>query len=236
MGAVIGVTIAAPILVTFTDFLDFGYTAYHSGAANAYSYPRAKITSLALPYAVAPGGHLNPIFDGQAGYLTLPAVLVAIVGFGGKRGRAGQMFLGSVVVVLVLLWTVSACVALGLMFFRGKSSPKRAGTLAMLATAIVILDAAGTYAVPQLSASTRHAVDLAPVHYPQIHLGTSRFYTLGPIQPNYGSYWAIASINVDDLPVPTTYTSFLTGKLSPAPGTPGARGTKRSFLLTSSLR
>jgi hypothetical protein len=40
-----------------------------------------------------------------------------------------------------------------------------------------------------------------------------RFVTLGPVQPNYGSYFGIASINHNDLPIPRIWTDFVTSKL-----------------------
>ncbi|MFC6705358.1 hypothetical protein [Flexivirga alba] len=96
-----GLAIAAPAITAFVAFIDVGYTAYHGGAANLYSYPRAKVTSLALPYAVGPMG--NAISAGQAGYLTLTAVTVGIVAFFRPRGRRVMLaFLGVLVAVLVL--------------------------------------------------------------------------------------------------------------------------------------
>jgi hypothetical protein len=47
----------------------------------------------------------------------------------------------------------------------------------------------------------------------QGHLGTSRFYTFGAISPNYGSYFGIASINVNDVPEPTLWTHYISTKL-----------------------
>lgn len=318
VAAVAGVAIAAPILISFKEFLDFGNTAYHSGAANAYSYKTRMINSVALPYGVGPMS--NSILKEQAGYVTLPAVLIGLVGAMSTRRRLLQAFLAFVAVVLLLnmfgfmpvkevlnvlpgvrnilvakyglvliefavvicvafgiddlrrsrvnkwavaiavavvtgylahalvfaarrdlftntrwtsamlVWTVGACVVLTGVLLLSRSSARRAGLLAIVATLIVITDAAGTYAVPQLSASPRNPVDLAPVRYLQTHLGTSRFYTLGPISPNYGSYFGIASINANDLPVPKKYSSFLMDNLRPAPGTPGSRGTRRSFI------
>ncbi len=49
----------------------------------------------------------------------------------------------------------------------------------------------------------------------QAHLGTYRFYTLGPIQPNYGSYFGIGQVNVNDLPLPKTWTRYIKADLDP---------------------
>ncbi len=317
LGVVAGVAIAAPALIAFKNFLDFGFTAYHAGSANAGSYPTRQITSLGLPYAVGPAG--NHVLALQAGYVTLSAALIAFVGFVGKRHRALQVILGLITVVLllnmfgfgpakelvnlvpgmrnilvfkyglvliefavvigaafgiddmrrsrvrwwailtagvlaggylvgsfaylhqrdyinhvqwtmlVLTWTVVVCGLIVLLAALTRSKPRGAGLIAILAAAIVVLDAAGTYAVPQLSASSRNAVDLAPVRYLQAHLGTYRFYTLGPISPNYGSYFGIAQLNANDLPVPKKYSTYLTEKLRPADSMLTSEGTRRAF-------
>jgi hypothetical protein len=56
-------------------------------------------------------------------------------------------------------------------------------------------------------------VDTAPVAYLQRHLGGSRFFTLGPFAPNYGSYYALASLNVNDLPIPSAFQHYVSARL-----------------------
>ena len=79
---------------------------------------------------------------------------------------------------------------------------------------VVILDAVLLFAVPQLSAPRAVHTDLAPVAYLRRHLGHQRFYTLGPIQPNYGSYFRVASLRLDDFP-PSNYARFVHTRLDP---------------------
>jgi hypothetical protein len=73
----------------------------------------------------------------------------------------------------------------------------------------VALEAAALFAVPSLSAPRPAPSDMALVQFLQRHLGLSRFATLGPIQPNFGSLFGLAEINVNDLPVPKDFTSFI---------------------------
>jgi hypothetical protein len=47
------------------------------------------------------------------------------------------------------------------------------------------------------------------------NLGLGRFFSLGPIQPNYGSYFGISSVNDNNLPVPKTWQVYLQAKLIP---------------------
>lgn len=302
-GGMLGVVLAAPAVVAFVDFLQFGFSAYHSGAANAFTYRHSQVTSLALPYGVGPMG--NAISHGQAGYLTLTAVLAGVVGLLGRRRRGVRVFLGLSVALLVLnmfgvppvhqvfnatpgvrnilvakyglvliefavavcaaygiddlrnarvrrravvvggvlvgvycigalgyaghrgllvhpRWTlvvtagtVLVCAALGALLEGGRSRPDRAGVLAALAATVVVGFGAGTYAVPQLSASPPHSLDLGPVHYLQRNLGTWRFYSLGPIEADYGSYWHLAQFNADDLPVASKYATLVSSQVRP---------------------
>lgn len=53
------------------------------------------------------------------------------------------------------------------------------------------------------------------VRFLQRHLGMQRFATLGPISPNYGTYFGIAQVNHNDLPVPASWTTYVRRHLDP---------------------
>jgi hypothetical protein len=82
-----------------------------------------------------------------------------------------------------------------------------------LLAALLALDALALFAVPELSAPRAVQVDLAPVAYLKRHLGTSRFFTLGPLQPNYGSYFGLRSLNINDLPIPSVFENYVHARL-----------------------
>jgi hypothetical protein len=82
-----------------------------------------------------------------------------------------------------------------------------------LAALLVAGDAVVLFALPQASAPRHVRLDLAPVRYLQRHLGDERFFTLGPLQPNYGSYFGISELNVNELPVPQTFADYVHGRL-----------------------
>ena len=84
---------------------------------------------------------------------------------------------------------------------------------ALLASALVAGDALVLFALPQASAPRRVRLDLAPVAFLQRHLGTARFFTLGPLQPDYGSYFGLAQLNVNDAIVPTVFARYVHGRL-----------------------
>ncbi|HWE08256.1 MAG TPA: YfhO family protein [Solirubrobacteraceae bacterium] len=85
---------------------------------------------------------------------------------------------------------------------------------AILLALVVAGDALALFVVPEFSAPRADRVDLAPVVYLQRHLGTSRFFTLGPIAPNYGSYFGLATLNINDFP-PTAYAGYVHARLDP---------------------
>jgi hypothetical protein len=90
---------------------------------------------------------------------------------------------------------------------------RRIGALAL--TGVMILDACAMFAVHELSAPRSVRVDTAPVSYLQRHLGEQRFFTLGPIAPNYAGYWGLASLNDIDLPLPKSWTRYINARLDP---------------------
>ncbi len=101
-------------------------------------------------------------------------------------------------------------IALGAVAAGLMRNPRRR---AVLLVAVVCVDALALFVAPELSAPRSVNTDLAPAAYLQRHLGTSRFFTLGPLQPNYGSYFAIAQLNANDLPVPSAFEHFVRARL-----------------------
>lgn len=98
---------------------------------------------------------------------------------------------------------------------------------AALLALVVAVDAVALFAVPQFSAPRSARPDLAPVAYLRRHLGEARFFTLGPIAPDYGSYFALASLGVDDFP-PQRYARFVHARLDPWATFIGFRSATRS--------
>ncbi|MGZ4771314.1 MAG: hypothetical protein ACXV3B_01405 [Ilumatobacteraceae bacterium] len=74
---------------------------------------------------------------------------------------------------------------------------------------LVAVEAALLFMLPQLSTDRMSPVDTAPVEFLRSNLGLQRFYTFGPISPNYGSYFGIASINLNDIPMPKAWSDYI---------------------------
>jgi hypothetical protein len=121
-------------------------------------------------------------------------------GFSRHPYLAGSAAWGAVVVLAV------ACAAV-------VRDPRARAALAAL---LVAGDSLVLFALPHASAPRNVRLDLEPVRFLQRHLGTSRFFTLGPLQPNYGSYFGIGSLNVNDVPVPSAYTTYVHARLDAA--------------------
>jgi hypothetical protein len=116
--------------------------------------------------------------------------------------------------VLLAVFAVGLVVAGGiLMYTRGSGRGRRVGLV--LVAGAVILEAAVLFAAPLLSTPRPPPTDTALVQYLQGHLGLARFTTLGPISPNFGSYFGLSEINVNDLPVPKAFTTYVQKSLDP---------------------
>ena len=89
-----------------------------------------------------------------------------------------------------VIWAAVVVAAGGLAAILPSSRPRR-----LLAVAAVCVDALAMSVLPQLSAPRRISIDTAPVAFLQRNLGLSRYFTLGPLGPNYGSYYAIRELD-----------------------------------------
>lgn len=98
-------------------------------------------------------------------------------------------------------------VAIGLL-----RDPRRRG---WLAAALVAVDALVMFTAPEVSAPRAVQTDLAPVAFLQRNLGESRAFTLGPLQPNYGTYFGIGLLNINDVPVPSAFALYVHTRLDP---------------------
>ena len=143
---------------------------------------------------------------------TLATLAVFVVAAVGARSLADRLvgFGRHPYYELALAWAALVLVATGVL-----AALRRARLVPLLAATLVAVDVIVMFAVPELSAPRQVQLDLAPATYLEQHLGTSRFFTLGPLQPNYGSYFGIASANINDLPFPTVYGRYVKSRLDP---------------------
>jgi hypothetical protein len=120
------------------------------------------------------------------------------------RPAAGEWLFGSLEFALAVLLALAVAAQLA-------NARARAGLL----IGALLVEAVAYFGLPMLSYPRGGTLDLAAIGFLQRNLGFQRFYTLGPIQPNYGSLYGIASINHIDLPVPNAWLDFIHTRLDP---------------------
>lgn len=105
-------------------------------------------------------------------------------------------------------WAVLSTVAV--MVLVAASGRRRA--LRALA-AFLAVEATLFCAIPILSNPRGSRIDTQAIEFLREGLGLRRFYTIGPIEPNYGAYFGIASLNHNYLPVPQLWVEHIQKRL-----------------------
>ncbi|WP_419728435.1 hypothetical protein [Lichenicola sp.] len=119
--------------------------------------------------------------------------------------------------LLSLLWAFGAAAAFIALTMRGRD---RAAALLLAVNAI------GLFALPVFS-GVRHArADLGPVAFLRHELGLHRFYSMSLLQPNYGAYFRIASLNWNAVPVPLALIARIGRDLDPGMDMTGLFGSR----------
>jgi hypothetical protein len=103
-----------------------------------------------------------------------------------------------------ILWGIAIVTLLGAAMLL---SHRKIGRYAILA--VLLLDVGIMYVIPMFSAPRHATMDLKPVKFLRSNLGEQRMFSLGPIQPNYGSYYRVASANINDVPQPHAYSDYI---------------------------
>ncbi len=84
---------------------------------------------------------------------------------------------------------------------------------------MMIADAMLLFSLPLLSIPSRTEIDLGPVRFLRQHLGLERFYTFGPVVPNYANYFQVASLNYNLAIVPASWSHYASSALDPGADT-----------------
>jgi hypothetical protein len=112
LGSIAGLLLAAPALVTFVGYLPYAITGGHSGGVYAnIGLPIATLPALFMPYIFGPifgfvnAGKPQDLFlfwSNVGGYLTMPLLLVGLLGLYAKRSRGLKLYLAVFSVIVVL--------------------------------------------------------------------------------------------------------------------------------------
>ncbi len=109
-----------------------------------------------------------------------------------------------------LLWSLGG---LGVTAWAWRALAREWRRLAV--AAIAVADAAALLVLPTLSGVRPGRLDTALLRYLRDHAGLGRFYTLDPIQPNYGAYYGTACINHNGLPMAADWERYVIRALFP---------------------
>lgn len=149
--------------------------------------------------------------DAWPALAALGVVVLAAVGALPLARRAGIAVAHHPYYLLMIGWSLLTLAAVATAALL--SSPRVRATLL---AGVVVIDAILLFAIPELSAPKAVQTDPSPVAFLRAHAARERFATLGPLPPNYGSYWGLAAIDSEDTPVPKSYETFVERQLGGA--------------------
>ncbi len=109
--------------------------------------------------------------------------------------------------VLSAVWALSTLTAL----CSALTSERRLGLAAMILSCNAVL----LFALPLLSGTRHGHVDRGPLAHLRQHQGLGRAYSMIMLQPNYGSYFDVATLNYNAVPVPSALTGRIARDLDP---------------------
>ncbi len=109
--------------------------------------------------------------------------------------------------VLSVVWACSTSAVL----CSALASDKRLGRAATILSCNAVL----LFALPLLSGTRHGHVDRGPLAYLERHQGLGRAYSMTMLQPNYGSYFDVATLNYNAVPVPSALTGRIARELDP---------------------
>lgn len=128
------------------------------------------------------------------------------------RLNMGMKEFGSLRIASAVSLVAGASILVAVLLAVANWLPKR--TVVIFLSLLVVGESALMYIVPQFSTDTTKGMQQGSVEYLKQNLGENRFYTLGPIEPNYGSFYGIKSLNQNDLPVPKIWAEYITKNLN----------------------
>jgi len=84
----------------------------------------------------------------------------------------------------------------------------------LLVASLVVLESLVYFVVPSVMAPATVTVDSAPIAFLRAHLGHERFVSLGPIAPNWGTYYHLSELTMIDLPFPKNFANLVRTQLA----------------------
>ena len=202
----IGRTVGVPILRDIVNAVPgVGQTAFYRYSDASWTLALIVLAVLAIDDLQRRPERRRALIGGASALLVVAGLAGLATKYHGVVHDAPYHWLWFGISVGVAVAIVAGCVAAALLSPPGL----RAGVLAT----IMAVEAFVLFVLPQMAAPRSVAVDTAPVRYLQTHLGGYRYFTLGPLAPNYGSYYGLASVNINDEPLVGSYFTYVTKSL-----------------------
>ncbi len=147
--------------------------------------------------------------------LALVVVCFVVGFFSSPRARAWMLtnlprwYWGSIGLFCLIVGIIVVTCVLALTTRRVRGTAV-AGVLGLL----LVVELFGFFEVPILTWPRAVQYDTAPAAYLADHLGTQRYFTIGPLSPNYGAFYGIAQLDASDLPIPKNWSTYVHAKLN----------------------
>jgi hypothetical protein len=103
----------------------------------------------------------------------------------------------------------------GLLVIMAAALVAKPKTMVIIASVLLVLESLVLFIAPTFSSPSSTTVDQAPITFLLKHQGLHRFLSLGPIAPNWGSYFGLYELSMIDLPVPKNWAHYVTHVLTP---------------------
>jgi hypothetical protein len=183
-----------------------GRIAFFRYATVALEFPVMVLAAIGVHDIATVPEHRRRLLG--AGAFMLVLVGLAALGARPLASQLGAKYNGRPYFALAVGWGALTVIALAL---SGRWRERRLREPLM--AAVLIVDALAMFVVPEASAPRSVTVDRGPPAYLAKHLGPQRFFTLGPLQPNYGSYYKVSELNVNDVPIPSLFATYISRQL-----------------------
>ncbi len=93
-------------------------------------------------------------------------------------------------------------------------------TFLIVAVAVMTCESMIFFALPSFRSPSSITIATGSINYLEQHEGLNRFVSLGVLTPNWGTQYGLNEINAVDLPLPTSFTNYISTGLAPSLGNP----------------
>jgi hypothetical protein len=208
----LGRTFSLPLISTLVDLIPLlKLAAFYRYAAPSWEFCGAVLCAIVINDLSLAGDHSRR----KSIVGVVVTLSITIVSLYPARNLVEQFYVQDgyrLFLWISLAWGFGSVITVALAFHLGKDRPVIAGRTT---TIILVADAVIFFCVPSFSGIIGGQSRSAGIDYLKQHIGTDRFYTLGPISPNYGAYYHIASINHNALPIAASWVKYVKEHIDP---------------------